>query len=272
MNIQRFIKHINLESISPKCFFFALGTLFWMFIDVYITKGIDSSFISAIADTVLALLAVLAIIKAKEFWKEKSKQDGYHIATRLLNDHYIKSVVSNGLSECLNPLQKRLNHLAFFYSKLENGKVDRVAEVELISKLVDIYRELSDVFYEKIFPHNQEVQFDIFRMRATDINFSSNEFGSLLSDHFNLYRRITIALESVVVDVGLYLDAFYEGGFNKKSTKNDISPPGYKRDLERRLSGIYQLVTHLIEQDQQMRTSLNIGVGRGITIAKCFTF
>lgn len=272
MNYLKLIKHKIPESLPQKLFYFILGALVWMFIDVYVTKGIDSSFISAVADSVLAFLAVLAIIKAKEFWKEKSKQDGYRIATRLLNEHLIKSVVSNGLKNSLIILRSRFKSLGIFYSRMEYNYENRKEAVELIYRLSQDYEQLSDILYSKIFPHNQDVQFDIFRMRATDVNFSDNEHGKLLVEHFKTYSELTIAIENIVHDVRIFLNSFYSGNYTEKSTKDSISLPYDKHEFAHRSNEIYAAVLLLLEKDDQMRTSLNNATRSGITIAKCFSF
>lgn len=68
---------------------FILILILAMFIYVYICKGIDASFISAIMDTAIAILTALAIIYAKDYLAQFTAQEGYKIAIQLVNEHLI---------------------------------------------------------------------------------------------------------------------------------------------------------------------------------------
>lgn len=65
---------------------FFCGGVVWMLLDVYVTKGIDASFVSAIMDTIMAGTAMLAVLAAKNYLAQFTAQEGFKIAISLVND------------------------------------------------------------------------------------------------------------------------------------------------------------------------------------------
>ena len=48
-------------------FAFFCGGLVWMLLDIYVTHGIDASFVSDIMDSTMAAVAILALYKEKKY-------------------------------------------------------------------------------------------------------------------------------------------------------------------------------------------------------------
>lgn len=74
---------------------FFVGGLVWMLLDVYVTKGIDASFVSAVMDSIMAGTAILAVLAAKNYLAQFTAQEGYKIAISLVNDE-ILSIPKHG--------------------------------------------------------------------------------------------------------------------------------------------------------------------------------
>lgn len=67
---------------------FFCGGVVWMLLDVYVTKGIDSSFVSAVMDTIMAGTAILAVLAAKNYLAQFTAQEGYKLAIHLVNNDF----------------------------------------------------------------------------------------------------------------------------------------------------------------------------------------
>lgn len=60
--------------------------VFFMFIIVLFSKGIDAYFISAVMDTIMAGATVAAVITARNYLAQFTAQEGYKVAIGLVND------------------------------------------------------------------------------------------------------------------------------------------------------------------------------------------
>ena len=67
---------------------FFVGGLVWMLIDVYVMKGIDASFVSAVMDSIMAGTAILAVLAAKNYLAQFTAQEGYKLAIHLVNNDF----------------------------------------------------------------------------------------------------------------------------------------------------------------------------------------
>lgn len=244
-----------LSLVRGNCIPFLLGILLWMFVDVFLTKGIDSSFISAVMDSMMTGVAIAALFKAKQVWSERSKQDGYRIASRLITDYLIRCTMSHDLNRPLLNLTSHITGFINFYLD-ENRNKNKLDEVDSIDKLANLHHEISNQLYEHVFPLSQEVQFDIFRLRKLGVNFSENKDGLILKGHFDTYQELTIKLESLIYEIRFFLNLFYSGNFNSESSKDDIIIPGYRRDLHSKLESIYVQANYLRGRIMQLRDNL----------------
>lgn len=176
---------------------FSGGGVAWMLLDVYFTQGIDASFVSALMDTALAAFAFIALVEARKIWIQRAKEDGYKIALDLLNFKFIDSVMSLGLNdwiqqtESLYYYRKRLKGIK--NKNLNASEVERIKNETyfFINKLKPCYQTLDESYQTRVFPLNQDIQFDIFRMRKAGVDFSSNEHGNSLYDHFMKFSLLT---------------------------------------------------------------------------------
>lgn len=246
-----------LSLIGGNCIPFLLGILLWMFVDVFLTKGIDSSFISAIMDSMMTGVAIAALFKAKQVWSERSKQDGYRIASRLITDYLIRCTMSHDLNRPLLNLTSHITGFINFYlDENKNKNKNKSEEVDSIDKLAALHNDISNQLYEHVFPLSQEVQFDIFRLRKLGVNFSDSKDGLILKRHFDTYQEFTIKLESLIYEIRFFLNLFYSGNFNSESSKNDIIIPGYRRDLHSKLESLYVQANYLRGRIMQLRDNL----------------
>ncbi|EKN6408038.1 hypothetical protein [Yersinia enterocolitica] len=82
MKIKNIVKQASVYATSPFVAF-SIGAVVVMLLDVYVTKGIDSSLISACMNVVMATTAVLVFIEAKDYISKQTYQDGYKVAIEL---------------------------------------------------------------------------------------------------------------------------------------------------------------------------------------------
>lgn len=64
---------------------FLCGGFSWMLLDVYVTKGIDASFVSAVMDSIMAGTAILAVLAARNYLAQFTAQEGYKLAIHFVN-------------------------------------------------------------------------------------------------------------------------------------------------------------------------------------------
>lgn len=197
----------NIEDYFKFILAFFGGGVVWMFLDVYVTKGIDASFVSAVMDTVLVIFACFALAEAMKVWDSRAKEDGYKIAIDLLNDKFIKTVTVAGLKDYIFHTENFLVR----YHKFDGIPTNcmpiafvKMREKQFVRELVGKRNELRSILIERIYPLSQEIQFNIFRMRNTGIDFSSNADGIKMRDHFNEFLRLSITCENYIVAMNSY--------------------------------------------------------------------
>lgn len=191
---------------------FSLGAVFIMFVDTYITKGIDSSFVSAVMDTVMAVATVLAVLAAKNYLNQSAKQDGYKIALSILNDRFVHTGLLSFVVKDLVVLELQLLNYRHIDGVFKNTpeSFKRIRERKYIISMSKLHKSLNISLKERIFELNQQIQFDIFKMRNTGIDFNSNEHGLLMKQHLSSYRELTLNLDGYLEDLKLYLLKFYD--------------------------------------------------------------
>ena len=211
-NMLRFVKLY----VSKYYIAFLSGGVVWMLLDVYAIKGIDASFVSAIADTSLVVFAFIALLEAKKEWDKRLKQDGYKIASDLMNDKFIKIVqvtsdligrvrdVENTILSIVNKLPSENSNLKDYEGVLNLVKVNSNLKPRL-ENLSEQVESLQIDIYEKLFPLSQEVQFTILRMRNNSVDFSRNDSGDLLKSHYTDFSTLTIQCENCYVAINQYL-------------------------------------------------------------------
>ncbi|EPN9191345.1 hypothetical protein ACT4TS_001176 [Enterobacter roggenkampii] len=177
---------------------FSGGGVVWMLLDVFVTKGIDASFVSAVMDTVMAGAAILALIEATKIWLNKSKEDGYKISLDLLNHKFINTVMDHKLSSLLFSNYGVISSYLTLNNEWDNTEQVISRERTLQKLLVKQLEELEEKLFNSIFPLSQEVQFDIFRMRNTGVDFADNEFGRMLNQHFSNLLSTSIECENYI--------------------------------------------------------------------------
>ncbi|MFK8257125.1 hypothetical protein ACFL9S_04995 [Erwinia sp. AnSW2-5] len=197
---------------------FLFGGVMWMLLDVYATKGIDASFVSACTDVSLVVFAFITLFSAKKEWAKWLKQDGYKIASELMNDKFIKTFeISNDLSNQIRNVENAaagiINSLPKEALNIEDfSSVHKVANLSMrlrskFEKLNESVSPLREELYKNIFPLSQEIQFTILKMRNNGVDFSKNNSGLMLNEHFTDFSSLTIQCENCYVAISQYLFA-----------------------------------------------------------------
>ena len=132
---------------------FFCGGVVWMLLDVYVTKGIDSSFVSAVMDTIMAGTAILAVLAAKNYLAQFTAQEGFKIAISLVNDemmtldrHYVvldnylklydqihdfdRKTISRDMGPTLTELQKKLTSSSVELNALYNRMLEKKRKLD----------------------------------------------------------------------------------------------------------------------------------------------
>lgn len=256
-NTSEFKRIINVILKYMMAFF--LGGFVWMLIDVNVTKGIDASFVSAVMDTFIVIIAFSALIKAQQFWLDKTKQEGHHIALKLLNDSLLQSTLSHKLEI---PISKMEAFFRGYINVIQNfektpNDIRKQKELSFVTELSKLHDDLNNILYKTLFPYNQEIQFDIFRMRNTGINFSENMYGELLSGHFETHKELTIGLESLIYELRQFLSHFYGGEFLSSYENKDILYPENSSEFMVYLKSLSQHTKALMKKINLLRENLN---------------
>lgn len=85
MNVIKKVWHFVKPYIIKYYVAFLCGGLAWMLLDVYVTKGIDASFVSAVMDSIMAGTAILAVLAARNYLAQFTAQEGYKLAIHFVN-------------------------------------------------------------------------------------------------------------------------------------------------------------------------------------------
>ncbi|WP_263064747.1 hypothetical protein [Dickeya dadantii] len=245
---------------------FLCGGVGWMLLDVYVTKGIDASFVSACMDTALVIFAFMTLIEARKIWIGRAKQDGYKIALELLNNKFIKVVMNHQLNDWLF----RMDGLIFQFNNLGGLSIPSTLnkESECIKNLIMEIDTLNELLRDVIFPLSQETQFDIFRMRNAGVDFSSDTYGLMLKKHFKDFLSLSIKCESYISGVTEYIE-FY----NHLQNNDDLMDSGNRLRLQRYLSDFYTFNKEIKIIVNEMRENLNKAtISKNKTILDYFNF
>lgn len=268
------VDHDKKYNILGYAFSFCLGGFVWMLIDVYVTKGIDASFVSAVMDTLVVIIAIAALIKAQQFWSDRTKQEGHNIALKLLNETLLESTLSHKLGIPF----ARANAIFIGYINLMQNvdktpqEVRKTKELRFVKDLSEVHEDLSNILYTTLFPYNQEIQFNIFRMRNTGVDFSKNEHGVLLSGHFKTHMELTIGLESLIYELRQYLSHFYDGEFLSCYENKDIIYPQNSSEYIVYLNSLSKNIKALMDKTSLLRENLNDATENKKTLTSYFVF
>lgn len=209
--VWRFVKRY----ITKYYIAFFCGGVVWMLLDVYAVKGIDASFVSAVADTLLVVFAFIALIEARRVWIKRAKEDGYKIALELLNYKFINTVMAPGLSdwiqftESLSHWHKRLK----IQKKKNPERIVKNDTVLFIKRLKPCFDTLDESYRNRVFPLSQEIQFDIFRMRNAGVDFSTDETGEFLKKHFMDFLLLSQKCSALSMLLNAYIATHTESEF-----------------------------------------------------------
>lgn len=168
---------------------FFCGGVVWMFLDVYVTKGIDASFVSAVMDTIMAGATILAILAAKNYLAQFTAQEGYKEAIELVNE------VIPELKKSLDKIKSKAGSAIIYLNELNhtsqisvfsnhNGDVDISNEYyELKKLLTEIDNHLSGIStYGLKMESNKLAELNSINLFSTSIQNSLQDVMSGFSD------------------------------------------------------------------------------------------
>ncbi|MGE4991616.1 hypothetical protein [Yersinia enterocolitica] len=128
---------------------FSIGAVVVMLLDVYVTKGIDSSFVSACMDVVMATTAVLVFIEAKKYLQKSLSQDGYKVAIELQSQLLPKTIGKNVFGYNGSNLAFLFTHFDFRNKQIRPDLVERIKinserNSNDLTKLCDLYDSIDE--------------------------------------------------------------------------------------------------------------------------------
>ncbi|EON3359635.1 hypothetical protein ACNHFS_004682 [Yersinia enterocolitica] len=206
MKIKDIVKQISVYATSPFVAF-SIGAVVVMLLDVYVTKGIDSSFVSACMDVVMAGAAVGAVLIARNYLAQFTAQEGYKIAIELVNDvlpeyqqlikeqiffndilHIANESYENGrelysIKEKLGSLEKILARVKIFTKKINQ----RLFKMKTYGLLVSTERSYSlHLFLSAV------------QILELDINSLEREFNEIINNKAKVDRYRKDALKVII--------------------------------------------------------------------------
>ncbi|WP_432340624.1 hypothetical protein [Yersinia enterocolitica] len=148
MKIKNIVKQASVYATSPFVAF-SIGAVVVMLLDVYVTKGIDSSFVSACMDVVMATTAVLVFIEAKKYLQKSLSQDGYKVAIELQSQLLPKTIGKNIFGYNGSNLTFLFTHFDFRNKQIRPDLVERIKinserNSNDLTKLCDLYDSIDE--------------------------------------------------------------------------------------------------------------------------------
>lgn len=167
---------------------FFCGGVVWMLLDVYVTKGIDASFVSAIMDSIMAGTAMLAVLAAKNYLAQFTAQEGFKIAISLVNEEVLSIPKYNSV----------LNHYIILHDKihqLEGQTIEMRIADELSKKKQDLIRdrrELSKLHFSMV---EKKRKLDTY---GIDVNEHKTQFYLEMNRNLSMFLNECKDLESKI--------------------------------------------------------------------------
>lgn len=232
---------------------FFCGGVVWMFLDVYVTKGIDASFVSACADMALVALALIAGVQAKKIWQDKFKDESYTFAKKI----YLKIRASDSCFDSLHFNLKKTSEYIYCYTGNVNIAPDYKINGCLISPghnhvtamkghalfISDYAKKLRTSIQPRFKKYYDDLKIDLLHLQLAegilisgqlidvyfqklgDVNANLNVYLEALTDFYSSYG---FSLNGDKYDEGGYLEMSYEGDFTTVKNKFDILMKSFK--------------------------------------------
>lgn len=201
MKIKNIARQVFIYTTSPFVTFSA-GAVVVMLLDVYITKGMDSSFVSACMDVVMAGAAVGAVLIARNYLAQFTAQEGYKIAIELVNDVFPKH-------ERLKTVVPRCNTALTIVNKVIEHESSSEKEVSILKSILSecnrmsedansVYREINKLLFKTktygLYPSNERDYY--FYNFINTVGLVSSELKELANDLGVVYENIEVCRKS----------------------------------------------------------------------------
>ncbi|HID5228942.1 TPA: hypothetical protein ACXEMK_003854 [Enterobacter roggenkampii] len=208
MNVINKVWHFVRPYIFKYYVAFFCGGMFWMFLDVYVTKGIDASFVSAVMDTVMATAATIALIKAKKIWDDKGIDHGHKFAMQLLTDVVPKMVPTDKLTDTIRRLEhgiRILNNETLVLKSINTEQRHKI-KIRELNFILNKLRELSDSLLNDVEKINETRQVLFSQINICGVGWNRSHAATALELHFSRYMR----LQQVLLEITFSgFDAFF---------------------------------------------------------------
>ncbi|SMG52905.1 hypothetical protein SAMN03159353_101541 [Cedecea sp. NFIX57] len=180
-----------------------------MFLDVYLTKGIDASFVSAVMDTVLAIGACYAGYKAKQIWDEKGKDVGHKHVMKILTEVVPTMQVSSSILYNIKLMEIYMGDIkreyGSDYSSLEDAINNKRLAIKEMLSLVDKIKSSSIDEMNRL---NDICINLISQINMCGISTSESVAGQMFKYQVNKYNDFTRELMSCCYEINSALHFF----------------------------------------------------------------
>ncbi len=211
MKIKNIVKQASVYATSPFVAF-SIGAVVVMLLDVYVTKGIDSSFVSACMDVVMAGAAVGAVLIARNYLAQFTAQEGYKIAIELVNDVFpkhegLKTVVPlcNTALTIINKVieQESISGKEIFTLKSILSKCSSMSE-----DANSVYKEVSKLLFKTktygLYPSNDREYYFYNFINTIDLVSSQLKILAkeldVVKDNIEVFNRFKNQSEVIIID------------------------------------------------------------------------
>lgn len=180
---------------------FFCGGVVWMFLDVYVTKGSDASFVSAIMDTVMAAAATIALIKAKKIWDDKGKDHGHKYAMQLLTDVVPKMIVTPKVSDTIIALDKTIKDLNNEFPTFKTLSLEQqhMIQVRRLNYILEKLKILCDIALPEIEKINESQHVLHSQIDICGVGFNKSEAANILMLQFDNFFELQKKLSDIII-------------------------------------------------------------------------
>lgn len=201
---------------------FFCGGVVWMFLDVYVTKGIDASFVSAFADIALVVFALIAGYKAKQIWDDKGKDVGHKYSMELLTEVVPTMQVPSGLSLRLSFIEANILNINNRPEYTTSQALHRTIEMKKIVikdclDEIELLREHSIIEMNNL---NASCENLVSQFNMCSISIRNSEAGFRLKSQINNYRYFTFLLSQFCYDLEIAFHLFKSDFIYKQKGSN----------------------------------------------------
>jgi hypothetical protein len=187
-----------------------LGNLLYAIYADLIDKSSYTDWISAFCNVVMATVAVIALVKAKQIWDDKGKDVGHKYAMELLTEVVPTMQVSSALSLRLSFIEANILNVINRPSYTTSQALHRTIEMKKIVikdclDEIELLREHSIIEMNNL---NASCENLVSQFNMCSISIRKSEAGFRLESQIDNYREFTFLLSQFCYDLEIAFHLF----------------------------------------------------------------